>query len=77
MVIDALKNTRDNMAMASELLQTAVQKFTYKAKKCGVDFSSIVKPLAPSKYISVINSPYKIQNCIFLSPTPFISLIYK
>ena len=38
MVIDALKNTRDNMAMASELLQTAVQKFTYKAKKYGVYF---------------------------------------
>jgi len=38
MIIDALKNTRGNMAMAAELLQTTVRKFTYKAKKYGVDF---------------------------------------
>jgi len=38
MIIDALKNTRGNMAMAAELLQTTVRKFTYKAKKYGVDY---------------------------------------
>ena len=38
MIIDALKNTRGNMATATELLQTTVRKFTYKAKKYGVDF---------------------------------------
>jgi len=38
MIIDALKNTRGNMAMAAELLQTTVRKFTYKAKKYCVDF---------------------------------------
>jgi Nif-specific regulatory protein len=38
MIIDALKNTRGNMAMAAELLQTTVRKFSYKAKKYGVDY---------------------------------------
>ena len=38
MIIDALKNTRGNMATSAELLQTTVRKFTYKAKKYGVDF---------------------------------------
>jgi Nif-specific regulatory protein len=38
MIIDALKNTRGNMAMAAELLQTTVRKFVYKVKKHGVDF---------------------------------------
>jgi Nif-specific regulatory protein len=38
MIIDALKNTRGNMATAAELLQTTVRKFTYKAKKYGVDY---------------------------------------
>ncbi len=38
MIIDALKNTRGNMAMAAELLQTTVRKFTYKAKKYGVEY---------------------------------------
>jgi len=38
MIIDALKNTRGNMALAAELLQTTVRKFTYKAKKYGVDY---------------------------------------
>jgi Nif-specific regulatory protein len=38
MIIDALKNTRGNMAMATELLQTTVRKFTYKAKKYGVNY---------------------------------------
>jgi Nif-specific regulatory protein len=37
-IIDALKNTRGNMAIAAELLQTTVRKFTYKAKKYGVDY---------------------------------------
>jgi len=37
-IIDALKNTRGNMAMAAELLQTTVRKFTYKAKRYGVDY---------------------------------------
>jgi Nif-specific regulatory protein len=37
-IIDALKNTRGNMVMAAELLQTTVRKFTYKAKKYGVDY---------------------------------------
>jgi Nif-specific regulatory protein len=38
MIIDALKNTRGNMATAAKLLQTTVRKFTYKAKKYQVDF---------------------------------------
>jgi Nif-specific regulatory protein len=38
MIIDALKNTRGNMAMAAELLQTTVRKFVYKVKKHGVDY---------------------------------------
>ena len=38
MVIDALKNIRGNMATTAELLQTTVRKFTYKAKKYGVDY---------------------------------------
>ena len=37
-IIDALKNTRGNMVMAAELLQTTVRIFTYKAKKYGVDY---------------------------------------
>ena len=38
MIIDALKNTRGNMAMAAELVQTTIRKFSYKAKKHGVDY---------------------------------------
>jgi len=38
MLIDALKNTRGNITMASELLHTTVRKFGYKAKQYGVDY---------------------------------------
>lgn len=38
MIIDALKNTRGNISRASELLQTTVRKFAYKAKQYGVDY---------------------------------------
>ena len=37
-IIDALKTTRGNMAKAAELTKTTERKFTYKAKKYGVDF---------------------------------------
>jgi Nif-specific regulatory protein len=37
MIIDALKNTRGNISLASELLKTTVRKFSYKAKRYGVD----------------------------------------
>jgi Nif-specific regulatory protein len=38
MIIDALKNTRGNITVASELLKTTVRKFAYKAKRYGVDY---------------------------------------
>jgi len=38
MIIDALKTTRGNMAKASQILKTTERKFTYKAKKHGVDY---------------------------------------
>ena len=38
MIIDALKNTRGNTTLASDLLKTTVRKFAYKAKKYGVDY---------------------------------------
>jgi Nif-specific regulatory protein len=38
MIIDALKNTRGNITEASELLATTVRKFSYKAKRYGVDY---------------------------------------
>ena len=38
MIIDALKNTRGNITLASDLLQTTVRKFAYKAKKYGVSY---------------------------------------
>jgi len=38
MIIDALKNTRGNITFAAKMLKTTVRKFTYKAKKCGVDY---------------------------------------
>ena len=38
MIIDALKNTRGNINMASKILQTTVRKFAYKAKKYGVSY---------------------------------------
>ena len=37
-IIDALKNTRGNMARAAEMVQTTERKFAYKARKYGVDF---------------------------------------
>jgi Nif-specific regulatory protein len=36
MIIDALKNTRGNINVASKILQTTVRKFAYKAQKYGV-----------------------------------------
>ena len=38
MFIDALKNTRGNITLATKLLKTTVRKFTYKAQKYGVDY---------------------------------------
>ncbi len=38
MIIDALKNTRGNISMATKILKTTVRKFSYKAKKCNVDY---------------------------------------
>jgi Nif-specific regulatory protein len=38
MIIDALKNTRGNITIAAQILQTTVRKFTYKAQKYGVEY---------------------------------------
>jgi len=38
MIIDALKNSHGNMSRAAQLLHITERKFTYKAKKCGVDY---------------------------------------
>jgi len=38
MIIDALKNTRGNISQASEMLDTTVRKFSYKAEKYGVSY---------------------------------------
>lgn len=40
MIIDALKNTRGNITLAADMLKTTVRKFTYKAKKYGVDYKN-------------------------------------
>jgi Nif-specific regulatory protein len=37
-IIDALKNTRGNMAKAAELVSVTERKFTYKARKYGIDY---------------------------------------
>jgi len=38
MIIDALKNTGGKVVMATQILQTTVRKFAYKAQKYGVDY---------------------------------------
>jgi Nif-specific regulatory protein len=38
MIIDALKNTAGNVTLATQILQTTVRKFAYKAQKYGVDY---------------------------------------
>ena len=38
MIIDALKNTRGNITLASKILRTTVRKFSYKAEKYLVDY---------------------------------------
>jgi Nif-specific regulatory protein len=38
MLIDALKNTRGNITLAADLLNTTVRKFGYKAKQYGIDY---------------------------------------
>ena len=38
MIIDALKNTAGNVTQATQILQTTVRKFAYKAQKYGVDY---------------------------------------
>jgi len=38
MIIDALKNTGGNVTTATQILQTTVRKFAYKAQKHGVDY---------------------------------------
>ena len=40
MIIDALKNTRGNIAIAAKILQTTVRKFSYKAQKYGVEYKT-------------------------------------
>ena len=40
MIIDALKNTRGNITIASNILQTTVRKFAYKAQKYGVEYKN-------------------------------------
>jgi len=37
MIVDALKNSRGNMAQAAKLLNTTVRKISYKAAKYGID----------------------------------------
>jgi Nif-specific regulatory protein len=38
MIVDALKTTRGNMAKAAHMVQTTERKFSYKAKRYGVDY---------------------------------------
>jgi len=38
MIIDALKNTRGNITLATKILRTTVRKFSYKAEKYQVDY---------------------------------------
>jgi Nif-specific regulatory protein len=38
MLIDALKNTRGNITTAADILKTTVRKFSYKAKKFGIEY---------------------------------------
>ena len=38
MIIDALKNTRGNITLAAEILNTTVRKFSYKANKYSIDY---------------------------------------
>ncbi len=38
MIIDALKNAAGNVTLATKILQTTVRRFSYKAKKYGVDY---------------------------------------
>ena len=38
MIVDAMKNTRGNMARAAKLLKTTERKFGYKVKKYGIDY---------------------------------------
>ena len=40
MIIDALKNTRGNITLATKILRTTVRKFSYKAGKYNVDYSN-------------------------------------
>ncbi len=38
MIIDALKNTRGNITLATQILKTTVRKFSYKANKYSIDY---------------------------------------
>jgi Nif-specific regulatory protein len=38
MIIDALKNSRGNVSLATQILKTTVRKFSYKAQKYGVNY---------------------------------------
>jgi Nif-specific regulatory protein len=38
MIIDALKNTRGNITLAAQILQTTVRKFSYKANQHNIDY---------------------------------------
>ncbi|MFO7560040.1 MAG: sigma 54-interacting transcriptional regulator [Desulfobacterales bacterium] len=38
MIIDSLKNARGNISEAASMLETTIRKFSYKAKKFGIDY---------------------------------------
>jgi Nif-specific regulatory protein len=38
MIIDALKNSRGNVSLATQILKTTVRKFSYKAQRYGVNY---------------------------------------
>jgi Nif-specific regulatory protein len=38
MLIDSLKNARGNISEAASILETTIRKFSYKAKKYGIDY---------------------------------------
>ena len=38
MIIDALKNTRGNITLATQILKTTVRKFSYKSNKYSIDY---------------------------------------
>ena len=39
MLVDALKNSRGNITQAAKTLKTTVRKFSYKAKRYGLEYT--------------------------------------